>query len=514
MCCFLLLLLSGLATLPPADAPNPKDKARQYLESAAGMISASPPESQASALLQLATVERALDAKQAAEHLDQAFAASAVLPSRKENRLKQQTQALIVRELAGIELEAALEKVSAMEITPPDELDPRAEAIEQIVAGLIRQKKIDEASVVLDRFATTGAYSFGGAKALIAALPPDDDRRALIFGQVISAFNRQPDLNAMESFVRGFGPSSTKPMPKMLFDSAVRAMAVAALDNKGILMPGTITVTTDKATVSLSDPQDSAIWRIIDLAAAVDTGLVKKLIAGRPLLMQLVELFPEGMRSMARGEGVMTAGTLVGSGPNSREAREKQQRLIRDTALFQEVMKYYRKEPDKALEAARGIPTATLRVRAITTVARNVDESQLAAAKATVEKCIAALEEMKPPESRASGWSGIAMAAGKIKDKELATKVLLKGLDDIKAQHAADADPDNPNGAPRPMWPSAIAYKNLFYQAAKILGTETEGFLERIQDPEINTLARIEMAGAWLGVEQAQIPIRTFKKPK
>lgn len=106
------------------------------------------------------------------------------------------------------------------------------------------------------------------------------------------------------------------------------------------------------------------------------------------------------------------------------------------------------------------------------------------------------------------------MAAGKIKDKELASKALLKGLDDIKAQYAADADPDNPNGAPRPMWPSTVAYRNLFYQAAKILGTETEGFLEKIQDPEIQALARIDMAGAWLGVEQAQIPIRTFKKQR
>ena len=232
----------------------------------------------------------------------------------------------------------------------------------------------------------------------------------------------------------------------------------------------------------------------------------------RPELIRLVEAFPEGMRSMAKGDGVMTTGTLVGAGPNSVQAKEKQQRLILETAKFQEVMKYHRKEPEKALAASRDIPTAILRVRAITTVARNVDESQPDAAKVTIEKCIAALEEMKAPEDRAGGWSGIAMAAGKIKAKDLATKALTKGVEDIKVLYAKDADPDNPNGAPRPMWPSAAAFKALFYQAAKILGTETEGFLEKIQDPEIQTLARIEMAGAWLGVQPAQIPIRTFKK--
>lgn len=513
--CSLMLLFGVVAAQPPAaEPPDAKQKARQFLESASGMIAAAPPESQAAALFQLATVEKTVDKAKAIEHLEQAFAASAVLPSRKDNRLKELTQSIIVRELAFSDLELALEKLALMDFTPPDELDPRADAIEQIVAGLVREKKLDEASAVMDRFASSGAYSFGGAKALVAALPPDDDRRALLFGQAISAYNRQPDLDAMESFVRGFGPGSTKPMPKTLFDSAVRSMVAATLDDKGILMPGTITVTTEKGTISLSDPQDSALWRILDLAASVEASLVKKMIQDRPQLISLVEIFPEGMRSMAKGDGAMTIGTLVGAEPNSSEAKEKQQRLIIETARFQEVMKYHRKEPEKALEAARGIPTAMLRVRSITTVARNVDETQPAAAKSTIEKCIAALEEMKPPETRAGGWSGIAMAAGKIKDKDLATKALLKGLEDIKAQYAADGNADNPNGAPRPMWPSAVAYRNLFFQAAKILGTEAEGFLEKIQDPEIQALARIEMAGAWLGAEQALIPIRIFKKKK
>jgi hypothetical protein len=356
LCCSLLLLLSGhVFQSPAADAPDPKEKARQFLESASGMIAAAPPESQAPALLQLATVEKAVDKAKAVEHLEQAFAAAAVLPSRRDNRLQEQTQALIVRELAISDLEKAIEKLAAMDITPPDELDPRAEAIEQIVAGLVREKKLDEASAVMDRFASTGAYSFGGARALVAAIPPDDDRRALLFGQAISAFNRQPDLNAMESFVRGFGPGSTKPMPRALYDSAVRSMVAATLDNKGILMPGTITVTTDKATISLSDPQDSALWRLVDLAVSVEAALVKKMIQDRPQLTNLVEIFPEGMRSMAKGEGIVTTGTLDGDVRDSREAQEMQQRLIVATARFQEVMKYYRKEPVKALEAARAV---------------------------------------------------------------------------------------------------------------------------------------------------------------
>jgi len=111
-------------------------------------------------------------------------------------------------------------------------------------------------------------------------------------------------------------------------------MVSSALDNKGIHMPGSITVTTDKATHSLNDPQDSALWRLIDLPSYVDQDLVKKAIRDRPVLPSLVDQFPVWLTSMAKGDTVMTQGTLVGDGPNSSEAQEKQQRCVNETARF------------------------------------------------------------------------------------------------------------------------------------------------------------------------------------
>jgi hypothetical protein len=271
-------------------------------------------------LLQLAAVEKASVKAKAIEQLEQAFAAAAVLPSRKDNRLKKQAQALIIRTLAFSNLELAIEKLAAMDVTPPDELDPSAEAIEQIVAGLVREKKNDEAAAVMDRFASTGAYCFDGARALVTGLSPEEDRLPLLFDQVVSVFNRRPDIRPMELFVWEFSPRKERPMPKFLFDSAVRAMVVAALDNKGIVEPTTLTITADKATISLHDPQDSVLRRSIDLAVLVDQPLVRSTIRNRPTLANLVESFPAGAAAHSR-DGPVPGGNEApqqGAGESSR----------------------------------------------------------------------------------------------------------------------------------------------------------------------------------------------------
>lgn len=508
-----LAVIAVCAVLLPAQTtPDLKQKAAEYLETAAGLVAAGPPESQAPALLQLAVVQAALDKPRAIELLEQAFAATAALPSVRDNRLRQQTQSLILQQLAKLDLDKAVEKFGAMDLVTASEPDPRAEGIEVIVANLIQTKDTARAIEVLERSAGFGAYSYLGARRILADLPADDERRAALFGHAVSEFHRQPDITGLESIVRAFGPWSTKPMAASLFADAVRSLVSAALDKKGDLNPGSLTMTTAKGTISLTDPQDALLWRLVDLAATVDADLVRRMADGRPALSRLVALYPQGARSLAGGEGVTTTGSVTTEDANSPQAQARQQRLIVETMKFQEVMKYHRTDPAKALEASRAIPTMVLRLRAIGTVARNVDDSDPASAQATLTKCVAALDEIKSAADRAPGWSAIAFGAGRIKDKALASKAILRGIEDTAALYKADADPDNPNLAPRPMWPSVAAFRSLFYQAAKILGEDAGALLEKIPDPQIQGLARLEIAAAWLGVNSSTPMIRTVRK--
>ena len=87
---WICLLCTGLAQ--GADLPA---KAHTYLDAAAGLVAATPPDFQAGALLQLGSVVASFDNKRALELYEQALAAGAVLPTQKDYRLKEEFQSQI-----------------------------------------------------------------------------------------------------------------------------------------------------------------------------------------------------------------------------------------------------------------------------------------------------------------------------------------------------------------------------------------------------------------------------------
>jgi hypothetical protein len=96
-------------------------------------------------------------------------------------------------------------------------------------------------------------------------------------------------------------------------------------------------------------------------------------------------------------------------------------------------------------------------------------------------------------------------------DNDLVLSALHRAIADARLLHKQDADADNPNLAPRAAWPSTDAFRAIFYRAARTLGPDAEPLLERIPDPEINIMARVMMAAAWLNAPTADIPVRVTR---
>lgn len=490
-----------------------KIRAAEYLEQAAGMVAAGSPEFQPGALLQLGIVEASRDAARGREFVQQALAASAVLPTSSSARVREEFQALAVQELAKIDLEAAIEALGILTPLSPGEADPRAGALEAVAGRLIAAQKVDRAAELIERYGMAGAYPYSAVANLIKALPADDPRRDLWFSQTAAAFNQNPDIAAMERFVRQYRPGKPGAMGAAAFEAAVRAMVRAAFDRRGLANTSQ-TMTTPKGTMHLTDPQEVALFNLIDLALAVDPGLEDRIKGERAELRAALDQFPRGKATMdVSGEGVTTLGTLdPGMGPAA--ARARMQRLATETMEFQEVMTYLRRDPARAIEAARQIPTARLQVRAYGSIAMNQNQEEPAHMLGVIRQCAAALGEVKDEGARAPGWATLANAAQRAKDNALARGYLLKGLEDAQRLYEKDADADEPNIAPRPLWPSAAVFRALFYRAAHLLGGEAEAFLERIPNAEIGTLARIEMAAAWLGVPATPAPTRFMRPTK
>ncbi|MBL8233420.1 MAG: hypothetical protein JNL98_33295 [Bryobacterales bacterium] len=508
---FFAILLS-CAALDSADASRLNKRAGELLESAHGAIGGTQPEFQPGALLQLAIVESHRDRSKSVELFDQAIACAAALPQR-EN-LRTRFLALTIAALARVDVERAIEKLNILPEAPAGQPDPRVDPIQQIVAILLEKsrKNPDRAIELVQQFGLSGVFPYRAAVSVIKVMPEDDPRRAMLLSLAQSAFVQRPDIDEFESFVRGLRPGRPVAMTQAQFDSGVRAMVRSAMEGKGIVFRRTQTITTSAGTVSLGDPRDVVLFNLVDLAMEVEPDLVTRMMEDRPALREAVRHFPKGKASLDKGEGVTTSGTVPADGEKSSPAEQaRARRLVMETAYFQEVMTWYVKDPMRAIEAARKIPTAILKVRAIVTIAMNQKAEEVQAARKVLDACVKALEEVTPAGNRARGWASLASAALRYQDRELGLKLLERGLVDARELYKTDADPDQPNLAPRVFWPSAAAFRSLFYQAAKLHQDEAEVLLERCPDADIRVLGQIEIAAAWLGVTPVPATIQVFR---
>jgi hypothetical protein len=78
-------------------------------------------------------------------------------------------------------------------------------------------------------------------------------------------------------------------------------------------------------------------------------------------------------------------------------------------------------------------------------------------------------------------------------------------IEDAIEKYREDTSPDTRNYAPKEYWPSTGAFRTVFYQAGKHLGSEAARLLEQIPDDDLRLFATIELAAALAGVPESSI---------
>lgn len=495
---FSILFILSISQSAQERPPDPAQKAREYLEQAAGMVGAVAPDSQAVALLQLAIVESPIDKSKSEEHFEQAFRAAAVLPSRTAGRMKEQVQSRAVTGLAPLNVQSAIELAAAISPAKAKEFDVRADAIFSIIQYLVKEKKFDQAVEAMDRFNSGGAYPLRAAGFLLSQLPADDSRRGAIFSAAVAGFTQNPDCDNMVRFLNQFPE-----MPLALKETAIRSLMRAIEEGQGMPFYTDQTLTSNAGSVSLDSPQEILIFNAVDLIRPVDPDWVKKMAAERPKLRAGLERFPGGVPEM-RAAGNLVVALATGSSPG----------LSADSRAFQRALEYAEKDPSKALTLSKEIPMPRMQAILVTHVARGAKSKQAGEAASVLQACLARLEEIQPLNSRTEGWDAVADAAGVVKNHDVALKAIERGMADAAAIHRFEAKAEEGNLAPRAAWVSSQAYKRLFYRAAKALGPAAENMLEKIPEADLQVLARVEMAAAWLGQEPTPQVVHVARKPK
>ena len=78
-------------------------------------------------------------------------------------------------------------------------------------------------------------------------------------------------------------------------------------------------------------------------------------------------------------------------------------------------------------------------------------------------------------------------------------------IEDAIEKYREDISPATRNYAPKEYWPSTGAFRTVFYQAGRHLGSEAAKLLEQIPDDDLRLFATIELAAALSGVPQSSI---------
>jgi hypothetical protein len=87
-------------------------------------------------------------------------------------------------------------------------------------------------------------------------------------------------------------------------------------------------------------------------------------------------------------------------------------------------------------------------------------------------------------------------------------------IEDALEKYREDTSPVNPNCGPKEYWPSTGAFRSVFYQAGKRLGTEAATLLEKIPDDDLRLFASIEFAAALAGVPETSITYMKRGSPR
>jgi hypothetical protein len=496
LCLFIALACFGQTSDKPKADPltrDPKEKARQLLDGVSTTVSSAQPEVQVIALRMLADNYSVFDKKKSAGYFEQAFAAAGALPETiKVNRIA--IQGDVVTAAAGVDATLAVRLLRQM---PPGsaEYDPRMYTTQKVIEKLLDQKRFDEAIGLLEWCGTDGQYPFFGASQIFQRLPQEDPRRMVVLQAAAMANSRTPDRAFVHMLLR-----FKEELPVQMLQESIREVLREILSRKG--QDGnyeTYSMANETGTVSFQDPKDRDLFEIMWVVREIDSRRYEDILASRPALKAALDRYPQGTRSMSTGP--MWMFTTRGNDKASVEkgGAAMQSRAIAQTRALA-ALKALREDPQKALDMVSSIPDPARQAEVLAAVARTVSEADPGRAKAVLNKCIALLKDIQDPGDRAATWDAIADGAHLIKDDEMAQDILEKALADAqKMQKLEEAGISPDNRVPRENWPSTQSYLRVIHRATKMLGVDAEPILNRITDPDLQILARVEMAQALLG---------------
>jgi hypothetical protein len=404
--------------------------------------------------------------------------------------------------VAELDVPEAIRMLGAMPPSQSRDYDPRVWAAYRIVEVLLVKDDIDQAIEVVNSLGSNGAHPFGAATLIFAKLPEGDSRRITLFGSAMAAYAARPDRAFVHMLARHW-----RALPRRMAESALDSVLTQTLETKkegeGFEM---LSISTESATVSLRSAQDADLFELMQVIRALEPKRAEEILAARRELKSVLEVHPQGSQSM---KGANMSMIKVGS----RNAPQATNPMIREqlkAAAGQQLMALaatrsaaalaaLKDDPQRAVSAAKLIPIPSRQAEVLGVIARSVGEKDPATGRSVLNQCLALVADLKEPADRIGPWASIADAAHVLGDHKLVSEAIEKGMADATELYKRDTNTDTPNSRPPQDWSSTIGFLRIIGRATRLLGVEAEPLLLKISHPDLNLLARIEMARCLLG---------------
>jgi hypothetical protein len=428
--------------------------------------------------------------------------------------------------------ESVLMHLLSIDETKVDLLLPRAEPrvrgslLKELIAQATREKKFDRALALLRQTPSKEwlpyGFPYGEATLLMLGLPAERDVDTQEIFRLAMAADRE----------RHSLPTGTEDFASMIvrfWRQIPPALALDAidqvLDKTHFAMEGT-TFNAASVNASFSNEHDYRVFELLPVLRQLDSDQADKRLQSSQQAQLQLKQFPDGIQSIDPSHGdtapregapVRMLGSSIGAfGERSSEMDE----INAMNHRVYEISRMAEDNPRQALAAAATLPesvgpewgTEFPRAEAYLGIARTLKRKSTPAAKDALQTMADSLKPAAHAYSATEHWIDAIAIAREMDEGDLALDLLGSGMKQADRLRSEDADPDDPNTAIKPLWPSACAYTRLILAASQI---SPEAALERvheIEDPGILLLLEVRLASKELGARDFRSQTIIHKK--
>ena len=405
----------------------------------------------------------------------------------------------------------AADELKVEALLPQAEPSVRGDVLSRIISKAVEAKKLDKALNLL-RQAPSEQFPYGEATNLMLQLPSvRETERQEIFQMAVAADHDNP------SFIVGGDDFASmivrfwKHLAPAVVLQAISQVLDGAKSNKS-----EISVGSGSTRASFSNAYEYRVFELLPVLRELDSDQADNILRDAPEAQTQLKDLPNGIQSLnpairdtlpEKGESSGTTG-MIGTGIGSLVGQTKIDEAYE--SRITQIVNIVENNPKQAIEMANGLPNsagaAAPRAEAFLKIARAAMEKNPSAARDALEWMSESLSNAEPTGRRSSRdyWAeGIEIAA-KIREVDLAKKLLKGGMGQVEKLKSEDTDSDDPNLALKAWWPSTAVLARLMTAASSISSQTALEAIREVADPEVRLFCQVRLANQELGVRMGR----------